>query len=156
MTLKVKQTPEQIIVFGEIAASLREWCKTNKKTARDINAIVGKPASYSAGFQWLNGKGAPSKYNRVLLSKATGISEAKLMRREYSEDVTIEKPIIQNVVSAFPGKIADVMSFTVNNNGEARIKLDVTLPIDQAMPLFRIILDTGILMESNNGPTSND
>ncbi len=143
------QTPEQIIVYGEVATSLREWCKTNGKGPRDINAIIGKRPSYSAGYQYLSGKNAPSKYNRVLLAKATGIPEEKLTKRKSFDRVTIEKPIIQNVVTAFSSKNADILSFTVNNNGEARIKLDVTLPMHQAVPLFRIMLDAGIIMESN-------
>ena len=138
------QTPEQIIAYGEVATSLREWCKTNGKRAQDINAIVGKPASYSAGFQWLNGKVAPSKYNRVLLAKATGIPEEKLAKRKSFDQVTIEKPPTTKFVS----KTSDILSFTVTDTGEARIKLDVTLPMQSAVPLFRLILDAGVVMGS--------
>jgi hypothetical protein len=144
MTVKVKQTPEQVIVFGEIATSLREWCKTNDKSAKDINKIIGKGASYSAGFQWLNGKGAPSKYNRILLAKATGIPEEKLTKRKSFDQVTIEKPPTTKFVS----KTSDILSFTVTDTGEARIKLDVTLPMQSAVPLFRLILDAGVVMGS--------
>jgi len=144
MTVKIKQTPEQIMAYGEVATSLREWCKTNDKSAKDINKIIGKGASYSAGFQWLNGKAAPSKYNRVLLAKATGIPEEKLTKRKSFDQVTIEKPPTTKFVS----KTSDVLSFTVTDTGEARIKLDVTLPMQSAVPLFRLILDAGVVMGS--------
>ena len=138
------QTPEQIIAYGEVATSLREWCKTNGKGPRDINAIIGKGPSYSAGYQYLSGKNAPSKYNRAILSKATGIPEEKLTKRKSFDQVTIEKPPTTKFVS----KTSDILSFTVTDTGEARIKLDVTLPMHSAVPLFRLILDAGVVMGS--------
>jgi len=151
--MKVSLTPEQVIVFGEISSSLREWCRKTGKTAKDINAIIGKTASYSAGYQWLNGKGAPNTYNRTLLVKATGIPEHKLMKRPLiGEVVTAPLPVKAYV----NGKSAEVLSFTVNNSGEVRIKLDVTLPMSNAAPLFRLILDAGIVMEQPNGAICDD
>jgi len=140
-----EQTPEQIMKYGGVATALREWCERNNKTAKDINLIIGKDMGYSAGYIWLNGKGAPGPKTIKLLSKGTGIPEAQLMRRN-----------TMNEVETIPAKINSnppVFSFTVNDNGEARIKLDVTLPIQQAVPLFRMILDAGVIV---NGQTPND
>ena len=137
--MKAPQTPEEVIIYGEIASALREWCVANDKGAADLNKIMGKNPSYSSGYQYLNGKMAPSPYFRALLSKATGIPESKLMKRELTTELTPVKAVVSN-------KPADILSFTVTSNGEAKIKLDVTLPIDSAAALFRMILDAGIVM----------
>jgi hypothetical protein len=146
--MKVPLTPEEVIKFGEIATSLREWCRANGKNARDINRIIGKNPSYSSGYQYLNGKLAPSPYYRALLSQGTGIPESKLMVKKLTTAVVTTSPPVNPTVNSKP---TDVLSFTVSNNGEARIKLDVTLPIDSAAALFRMILDAGIVMGSQHG-----
>jgi hypothetical protein len=44
-----------------------------------------------------------------------------------------------------PARVGDVLSFVVSGDGMARIKLDATLPLATATPLFRMLLDAGIV-----------
>lgn len=42
-------------------------------------------------------------------------------------------------------RVVEVLAFTANNAGEARIRLDVTLPMAAATPLLRMLLDAGLV-----------
>ena len=142
-------TPRQLIQYGSIAGELRKWCKANNKTVHDINEMIGKDRHYSLGYHWLNGKGAPTGENLKLISKGTGIPKEKLIRQPFHDEEETNPQVIMPIKDA-----ASLISFTVNGTGEARIRLDVTLPLHQAAPLFRLILDAGI--GGNNGQTAND
>ena len=139
------QTPAQIVKNGHIATALRKWMADNNKKVGDINAAIGKSPTYSIGYQYVNGKLSPNPTNRKLLSKATGIPEADLMPRDFENPVAvIPKGPVGKMLDQLQRK-NDVLSFTVNDHGEARIKFDVTLPLSSATPLLRMIMDAGIV-----------
>jgi hypothetical protein len=50
------------------------------------------------------------------------------------------------------GLAGDVLGFSVGTDGMARLRLDVTLPLDQAAPLLRVLLDAGVVL----GRVQND
>ena len=42
-------------------------------------------------------------------------------------------------------RVGDILSFAVTATGEARIKLDIVLPLANATPLLRMLLDAGVV-----------
>lgn len=132
-------TPRQAAMYGHIAAALRAVCEKNQWSPGDLNERLKRPRGHSALYHWLRGTGAPDLKNRKKLAKLTGIPEHELTVRELSAQLPA-------VVTSSPGvsrtSIPDnVLSFTVNTQGDARLRLDVTLPVAQALPLFRLITD---------------
>lgn len=141
MPAKQPLTPEQITKFGHIAIALRKYLtKHNMKKAELARAIDG--FSSAQVYNCINGKHAPGPELRQRLSQATGIPESELMKKETTAIAVIPKGPVGKMLDQLQRN--DVLSFSVNGNGEARIKLDVTLPLEQAKPLFRLLLDTGV------------
>ncbi len=139
-------TPLQIARFGAVAATLRAACKRRGWGPSDLNKAIGRHPSYSSAYQWLNGKGAPSEENAAILSNLLDIPEAELRARPEVEP----PPSKPQVTTSRPAPLsartqADVLAFNVSSNGDARIRLDVTLPTAQAMPLLRMLLDAGMV-----------
>jgi|SRR5580765_831157 len=134
-------TRAQVAKYGHIAARLREVCKLHSWTPSAFNKAVGVTG---AGV-WLNGKGAPGPASRAKLVKVTGIVETDLMPRKPGEIPAQAVATLAGPVKPTPVRGGDVLSFMVSANGEARIKLDITLPVETATPLLRMLLDAGIV-----------
>lgn len=41
---------------------------------------------------------------------------------------------------------AEVLSFVAMDDGSARVRVDVTLPVAQGAPLLRLLLDAGLML----------
>jgi hypothetical protein len=141
MPVKQPQTPEQITKFGHIAIALRKYLTKHSMKKVDLARAIDGFSSAQV-YNVVNGKHAPGPKLREKLSKATGIPESELMANETTAVAVIPKGPVGKMLDQL--QRTDVLSFTVNGNGEARIKLDVTLPIETAKPLFRLLLDTGV------------
>lgn len=157
-------TALQIARYGHIALALKDWMKANKQMPPDINRALGKRSVNPGVYNWLRGLGAPDRANRAKLMRITGIPEQMLTAREAvtptAKQLQIEAPTLEQVLgmeieparaAQAAKRVAEVLSFTALDNGEARIRLDVTLPIEQAMPLFRQLLDASALMQRSVG-----
>jgi len=144
------QTPEQIAQFGHIAAALRAVATKHGWSTPDVAQRLGFDRSYAPVWVWMAGKGAPGPKAREKISKVLGIPADDLKKREL-EFATVKQPTSRAVavidaprpVARVPG--GDVLSFTVDRTGMARIKVDATLPLDKATPLFRMLLDAGLV-----------
>ena len=92
---------------------------------------------------------------RPRVAKALGLNQEDLMPRALSQEV-IPAPVsdaklraVQMAQGAPARALAvagDVLAFNVNSEGNARLRLDVTLPLVTAAPLLRMLLDAGIVM----------
>jgi hypothetical protein len=143
-------TRDQIARYGHIAVALRAAMKQRGWGIPEFNEAIGKDRGDAGVFKWLRGTGGISEQNRALISRTTGIPEHELVAR-----VPGAPPPARAValVEAFPAKIStarvgDVLSFTVSASGEARIRLDVSMPLATAAPLLRMLLDAGLVFNA--------
>jgi hypothetical protein len=89
---------------------------------------------------------------RPILAKLFGVPAAALTARE--DGAPVKTVNTGAVVLAAPqgrpqvARAGDVLSFSVSATGEARIRLDVALPLETAKPLLRMLLDAGIVFGS--------
>ena len=150
---KREATPLEIARHGHIATALRAYLARAKIGVADMNERLGRQRKDAVIYHYLAGKGAPTADNRKAISKLTGIPEAELKARDV--DAPPRESLGQGTlvrvgepgVPARPaGRTGDVLSFNVGHDGEARIRLDVTMPVGNALPLLRIILDAGIVL----------
>lgn len=137
-----EQTPEQITKLGHIVIALRKYLEEKDMNVSNFNRAMGYEAGYAPTYNVVNGKIAPGRTMRERITKVTGIPELELMPRETTAVTVIPKGPVGKMLDQL--QRSDVLSFTINGNGEARIKLDVTLPIESAKPLFRLLLDAGV------------
>ena len=147
--------PKQIAMFGHIARALQ--AKGWKPT--DLNQAMGFDRSYSSAYQWINGKSAPGNKHRAKLSQVTGIPERDLTSRKLKGSAVVALPLPSLPVTTTAvamTKPSEVLGFSVANDGNARIKLDVTLPMNLATPLLRMLLDAGLVIGSQTNDKSQN
>lgn len=137
---KVKTTPEQIARFGHIAIALRGYMDRSGKTPKEINIALGREVHNPGIYLWCKGKQAPPSHIVEQLSRLTGISEIDLTPKQLNGTgkslIVIEKK--QREVKS----VRPVM--TIGEDGQANIALNVTLPIDQASDLLKLIVEWGL------------
>ena len=147
-------TPQQIAAYGHIAAALRDYLKRTGKDVGDLNKAIGVPRGHTSVYHWLNGKGGPGPENRVKLAKLLGCQPDDLAAkvRGKAPDAPVAGPVgkmlqqLQRPPAPHPApRQGDVLAFTVQQDGTARIRLDATLPVATAMPLLRMLLDAGVV-----------
>lgn len=143
-------TPAELAEFGHIAARLRAFMKEREMIAPEVSQALGLGRKSATIYKWLSGKGAPAPTLRARLAKLLGCQESDLLARK---DGTLPRSIIAStalkpsvIARPIAPRAGSVLSFNVTGDGEARLVLDVTLPIAQAMPLLRILLDAGIVV----------
>jgi hypothetical protein len=136
--------PRQIAMFGHIARALQAkgW------KAADLNEAMGFKREYSACYQWINGKSAPGPMHRKKLAKVTGIPESELTRREPGKAL-VAMPALQAMPVTRVKLTSEVLSFAIDSNGNARIKLDVTMPMHLANPFVRMLLDANLVFSKD-------
>jgi len=138
-------TPLQVAMFGHIAVALREAMAARDWKPGDLNVQLGRPRAHAGVYHYLAGKGAPAPKVRAKLAKALNIPEAELMPRKVGEAVPVAA--IEGPASAPRAAPAvPVLQFAVSDDGTARIRLDVSLPTAQAVPLLRLLLDAGMIV----------
>ena len=132
--------------YLHIATFLRAELNARQWSVSDLHEHLGLPRTSTRAYPYLNATSAPSTEMIDLLVQLFDCKPEMLMSKEpvdYHES---------NVVVPFKprneGKLP--LSFTVNPDYEtASLKLDVTLPIDQASALLRMLLDSNIVMKDN-------
>lgn len=140
-------TPEQIAMYGHIAAMIRAKLKDKGWSIGDLNQAMGYERANTGIYTHVNGKGAPGPKVRERLAKVLGVHEDELRARPVPSAAMSERRALAVVDAGRPivRQQGDVLSFTVNHLGMARIKVDATLPLDKATPLFRMLLDAGLV-----------
>lgn len=143
-------TPHQIATYGHIAAAMRAFMKEKGYSPGDLNEAMGQVRSHTSVYHWLNGKAGPGPTTRPKLAKVMGISQAELMPRKPGAPSASGAPSNELIERMnIPVKISpprDVLSFMVQEDGLARLRLDVTMPLVTAGPLLRMLLDAGVVM----------
>lgn len=134
------------IAYGNVAAVLRQELDKRGWKAADLCRALG--ISKTAAHPWLKAIGAPGPTIRPKLAKLLNIHEELLLRRESAVEGVAPKSVgAPTYPVAVQRRVAEVLSFTVTSEGEARIKLDITLPVTHGMPLLRMLMDHGLIAQ---------
>jgi hypothetical protein len=144
----------QILRYGHIAAAIREAMpKANMKRPVDLAKALGKPGHGGLVSNWLMAKGAPGDTYRTKVSKLLHIQQKDLRPRKLLDGKSAPAEIEEGEPQSFAlvkrgvfGKQVPVLSFQATADGQARIQVDVTMAVDRAMPLFRMLLDAGLVL----------
>ena len=137
-SIKSKPTPEQVITLGPIAARLRAVMAQNDWGVPDFNEAIGKKRGNAVTYRWVRGTQAPSQIQRELISRKLGIPIADLTPRGetvFAAPMRAAGGIAKAVVRD------DMLSYRMNGDGQARIQLDVTLPVEAAMALMHVLME---------------
>ena len=149
-------TPDQLARFGHIAAFLREEMAKREWSSALFNEALGLSPNSTTVYTWLRGSGAPNPEMRAKLAALFAVHESTFMGREIAGPVKASAaPVVTTpAVQRRLGVPQDVLSFSVDANGQARLRLDSTLPLAVAAPLLRMLLDAGIVLGGDPPETS--
>jgi transcriptional regulator with XRE-family HTH domain len=136
--------------YSHIASLIRSALADNDWKVSEMNAKLGYKKGATTIYPWLSGTSAPSDQFRPGLAKLLKVSEEELMPKE---NVTLQKPktsvvVYKSKTTPVISKI-DPLTFVITNDGQARIRLDVTLPLEDATPLLRILLDANLIKQQS-------
>jgi transcriptional regulator with XRE-family HTH domain len=115
-------------------------------------------------YPWVTGRGSISKTNRPAVAKLLGVPEEALKPNLGAKIAHVELgPARQAValvrervpaaataassVPASPPATGGRLTYEGHGDGTATIAVKARLPLDQAKPLFRLLLDSGIDLE---------
>lgn len=143
-------TREEIARFGHIAAALRAVMKQRDWGVPEFNAALGRARGDAGVYKWLAARGGPDPTSRAALERVTGIPAGDLRAREPGDPPPRPQAVEVMVPPAkisIPARGGDVLAFSVSSTGEARIRLDVSMPVAKAMPLLRMLLDAGLVLD---------
>jgi hypothetical protein len=149
----------QLAKFGHVAAAISAAMKAKGMSKRDLGRALKPDSAHPEAmpWYWINARGAPGPRIRAKVAKVLGLTEAQVTPmpagatpREAAA-VHALVPALGAPLAPVKSKAADVLTFNVDASGEARIRLDVSLPVGQAVPLLRMILDAGLILSSDGG-----
>jgi len=132
----MKVTPEQAMRNAGIVSALRKWMIDNEKSVGDLNELMNREKTHTAGYCYTSGKTTPTRKARELISKVTGIPEEQLMPRDI--EPVMKQPTPMLVVN---NKLSETLHFTVLEDGKGRIRLDIVLPAKDALALLQLIME---------------
>ena len=147
-------TPEDVARCGHIVVLLRNEMTKREWSPPDLAKALGLRQGSTSIYPWIKGTSAPSIKMRVKLGALFKVPPETFEARDPGEHLPVHAPgtfgpvgkmlgEIQRPTVAPAMRIHEVLSFTINNDGTARIKLDASLPVATATPLLRILLDSG-------------
>lgn len=152
----VPATPEEMAKFGHIATLIRSYMEKHAMKAPAFAQLMGfKDIKHlSQIYKWGNAKAGPGPMYRGKLAKVLGC-EPDYLKPHDAEYYRNNHPVTTMPSHTGRPRITDgpVLQFQASADGEARVRLDVTLPVAQAMPLLRILLDAGFLIGSSEVPS---
>jgi len=153
-------TPAQIASLGHVAALIRRELEKRQWGVADLHRAIGEDVKSTRAYAWINSRSRITDKFRPKVAKALGVKEEDLMPRELTQEV-ITAPVSDaklraiHAAGSMPARTlapsGDVLAFNVNADGNARLRLDVTLPLTVAAPLLRMLLDAGIVMGAEQG-----
>ena len=140
--------------FAHIASLIRSKMEEYNWSVTDLNRIMGLPGHKSNVYHWIKGTGAPNAESRARLAKALSVDESELIGK-----ANVQLPIAPRTAIIHyknkprtihePSRVlaprVDPLNFTVLTDGTARIQLDITMPLDNAKALLRMILDADVI-----------
>lgn len=138
-------TPDQIARNGHIAVAIRDFLARKGWKISQLNEAIGLSPERSNVYVWMSGKIAPSSIYQGKLARIMGVPIATLAPKEPSESPGGLPPVLLTGPTA-ASRSRDILTITFAADGSAHIKLDATLPAPQAMPIVRLLLDAGLIV----------
>lgn len=110
---------------------------------------IGAPDGAAQVYKWMQGKGAPGVKYGARVAKILGIPIEEVRRKSVKEELPSVVSAISSI-TALKGRAhsSDVLQFQITTENEARIRLDLTLPVDQGIKMLQVILGAGMLAAS--------
>lgn len=146
----IPATPLQLARFGHVAATIRKAMDARQWGPADLNQALGYERGNAVVYHWLNGKGAPLPKNAERIAKVLQVKVDDLAPRDVPASTLAAAEPVRSVAPPMPAVAAprgrEVLGFSVDDAGHARIKLDVALPVADAAPLLRMLLDAGFVI----------
>jgi hypothetical protein len=121
---------------------------------------MGLEVTHTSIYIWLNAKGAPGPATRPKVAKLFGVTEAQLLPRQPKTEREAKARVVaggaapSTAVVVRPATLksaGDPLVFRVTAGGEAHIRLDVTLPMDEGAALLRLLLDMSSVIRAAAG-----
>lgn len=137
-----KLTPESVLRYGHIAATIRQGMAKRGWSASELSRQIGANST-SIAHPWINGRGAPGPEYRQKLMKLLDVDADALTAKELPEGTDVPAPITRGV-GARPQSRNRVLNFTLNADGTAQISLDLQTNKQKALEILRLLLDAGI------------
>ena len=131
--------------YPALAAAMRAYLGQHQISVAELGRRLG--VSDSAPHPWLAGRGAPGPALRAKVSALLGVSVTGLMGKGDPGAVVVRPA--PGPVSVVPA-VHDVWQLAFRSDGTARIKLDVTLPVERAMPIIRLLMDVGLVADQGS------
>lgn len=140
-------TPVDIARCGHIALFLRERLEERGWGIPDLAKAVGLSRTNTTPYSWLKGTSAPQAATRDKLAALFGVAAHTFAPRgPDGEPELFDEPEEQLPVKIIQAPPTEVLSFAADSHGQARIRVDVTLPVDKAMSLLRLLMDAGVVL----------
>lgn len=139
---------------GHVAAMIRKYLQDNNLKIVQFAELIGfKDMEHKAQlYKWTGAKAVPGHMYRNKIAKLLGVRPEALLPHDGSEPLAIP-PIdtLARSITLVPKKSGDVISFSADAEGMARLRLDATMPVVYAMQLLRTIMDAGIFKHAPSG-----
>jgi hypothetical protein len=163
--------PDRKPHLEHIAALVRSYIEREKITVQQLAVRLGRDKLWTGIYPWLGARSAPLGENREKLAKLMGVDEKVLLpkgglnRHFLAQDARAAKgdgpPFVERLEqqlievqppAAMPranpsvlptGK--DVLTYGVDSEGQATVRLAVRGPHNRMAAVFRMLLDAGLV-----------
>ena len=150
--LAVPPTPREMAQFGHFAAILRNFMNERGWNAPQFMKEIGAPDGAAQIYKWIAAKGAPGPKYRNKVAKLLGVPVSEIRKQSLMAPNRPTMEIVDQPPSLSKrNHTRDVLTFTVGDDGQTRIKFDVTVPYENGVPLLRVLLDAGFLVSQQAG-----
>jgi transcriptional regulator with XRE-family HTH domain len=139
----------QLAKWGAIAAAVRAAMAEKGLTPREFNARAGLAASHPQIYQIMAAKCGPGPTMAPRLRKVLGLPASALGERPAAPQLASAP---KTAVVLAPPRPGEVLACSILADGTARIKLDVTLPLVDALPLMRLLMDQSLITRNESMP----
>jgi hypothetical protein len=145
-------------VLGHIVTALQAYLAAERITPGELQRRLGLPRKATTVYSWLGGRTCPGQAFKAQLSQLLGQPVSFFYpRHEDAPSVPALGPARTALALAAqlpapppPGPPAGGrLAYEGHGDGTASITLRARLPLEQAKPLFRLLLDAGIDMATD-------
>lgn len=142
-------SPEQIAKWGHIAGIVRAALEAKGMTVSQFNEAAGLARHNSEIYQIRACKSGASPRMARLIHKILGVPVADLAPR-----APVKMPIPSKALAISPRSYhrsaTDVLGFSIDEGGKARLKLDFTASPEVVVPILRMLLDLGLVISKGD------
>lgn len=138
---------DQIAKWGHIAGVVRAALEAKHMTVSQFNEAAGLARHNSEIYQIRACKSGASPRMARLIHKILGVPVADLAPRAPSKMPTRALTLAPR---PYHRSATDVLGFSIDEAGKARLKLDFTATPDVVVPILRMLLDLGLVISKGD------